>query len=133
MMYARANDPAKTYQHSAAEHAVDSDNGYRLISRLMTRLLARMAMAKHCIGNNDVAGKGEHLSRAVEIVSVLQVAIDDSHNPELAGNLLALYDYAARRLLDANLHSDVTAIDEVDGLLREVKQAWDSIAPATGQ
>ncbi|MFK8053596.1 MAG: flagellar export chaperone FliS [Woeseiaceae bacterium] len=128
-MYAPLSDPAKLYQSSAAEHAVDTDDGYTLIRKLLTRLMARLGMARHCLSENNVASKGEHLTRAIEIISVLQVAIDEQHSPELAGNLVSLYDYAARRLLHANLHNDLAALDEVEGLLREVKDAWDAIAP----
>ena len=35
-----------------------------------------------------------------------------------------------RRLLEANLRNDPAAIDEVAGLVREVKTAWDAIAPS---
>ena len=44
-----------------------------------------------------------------------------------------LYDYMQRRLLEANLRNDPAIIDEVSGLLKTVKSAWDeigSVAPA---
>lgn len=126
-MYAPARSGHDAYRSSAAEHTVETADGYTLIASLMTRLVARLAMAKHCIGSDDVAGKGEHLGQAIAILDVLQVAIDDTHDARLAGNLVALYGYATRRLLEANLRSDVAIIEEVEGLLREVKSAWDAI------
>ena len=33
-----------------------------------------------------------------------------------------------RRLLEANLKNDLKALDEVAGLMRELKEAWDAIA-----
>ena len=36
--------------------------------------------------------------------------------------------WLARRLLEANLHNDADMLDEVAGLLRELKEAWDAIA-----
>lgn len=126
-MYAPTHTANQAYRNSAAEHTVETADGYTLIASLMTRFVARLSMAKHCIGNNDVAGKGEHLSQAVAILDVLQVAVDDAHDSRLAENLVALYGYATRRLLEANLKSDVAIIDEVEGLVREVKSAWDAI------
>lgn len=126
-MYATANQGNSVYKSSAAEHVVDTADGYTLIQSLMMRLVARLAMARHCLKENDVAAKGEHLGQAVAIIGVLQVAIDEQHNQQLAGNLVALYDYMARQLLSANLHNDVAIIDEVEGLVREIKQAWDAI------
>ncbi|MEL6868236.1 MAG: flagellar export chaperone FliS [Pseudomonadota bacterium] len=125
-MYANPH-ATKAYRHSAAEHVVDTADGYTLVRSLMTRLIARLAMAKHCIAQNDIASKGEHLSQAINIIDVLQVAVDERHNPKLAENLIGLYDYMSRQLLSANLHNDVALIDEVDGLVRQVKEAWDAI------
>ena len=126
-MYAPSQSPNQAYRNSAAEHTVETADGYTLIASLMTRLVARLSMARHCIGSDDVAGKGEHLSQAVAILDVLQVAVDDTHDSRLAENLVALYGYATRRLLEANLKSDVAIIDEVESLVREVKSAWDAI------
>ncbi len=126
-MYATASQGTRAYKNNAAEHVVDTADGYTLIQSLMTRLIARLAMARHCIKEQDIPTKGEHLSQAVAIIGVLQVAVDEQHNDQLAGNLISLYDYMARQLLAANLHNDVVIIDEVEGLVREVKQAWDAI------
>ncbi|MEO0576734.1 MAG: flagellar export chaperone FliS [Pseudomonadota bacterium] len=125
-MYAHP-EASKAYSSSAAEHVVDTADGYTLILSLMKRLIARLAMAKHCMGSGDVAGKGEHLSQAINIIDVLQVAVDERHDRQLAENLVSLYGYMSRQLLAANLHNDVALIDEVDGLVREVKDAWDAI------
>ena len=126
-MYATANQGHSVYKSSAAEHVVDTADGYALIQSLMTRLIARLAMARHCLKEGDIPAKGEHLGQAVAIIGVLQVAIDEQHDQQLAGNLVALYDYMARQLLAANLRNDAAIIDEVEGLIREVKQAWDAI------
>jgi flagellar protein FliS len=47
---------------------------------------------------------------------------------EIAANLDALYEYMVTRLLEANLKSDAALVDEVAGLLRNVKSGWDGIA-----
>lgn len=125
-MYARP-EASKAYSSSAAEHVVDTADGYTLILSLMKRLIARLAMAKHCMKGDDVAGKGEHLCQAINIIDVLQVAVDERHDRRLAENLIGLYDYMSRQLLAANLRNDASLIDEVDGLVREVKDAWDAI------
>ncbi|MDD3518387.1 MAG: flagellar protein FliS, partial [Chromatiales bacterium] len=38
--------------------------------------------------------------------------------------------YMTRRLLEANLHNDVERLDEVSGLLKEIKSGWDAVRPA---
>ncbi len=46
----------------------------------------------------------------------------------MSENFDALYAYMMRRLLEANLQNDDSILDEVSGLLRELKEAWDAIA-----
>ena len=46
----------------------------------------------------------------------------------MSENFDALYTYMMRRLLEANLRDDVAILDEVSGLLGELKEAWDAIA-----
>ncbi|WP_233638596.1 flagellar export chaperone FliS, partial [Citrobacter cronae] len=40
-----------------------------------------------------------------------------------------LYDYMIRRLLQANLRNDCQAIEEVEGLLGNIAEAWKQISP----
>ena len=126
-MYAPSHNPTQVYGHSAAEHIASTADGYTLIRSLLSKLLGRLGVARHNLSAGDIPAKGEQIGHAVDIINVLQVAIDDSHDATLAGNLASLYDYMARRLVEANLHNDVGRIDEVTGLVREVKSAWDAI------
>ena len=128
-MYPNPANAAKTYRNSEARHVVDSDDAFGLIQKLLGRLIGCVGVASHALATNDVAGKGEQIGKAIEILSLLQVALDDSHNRQLAENLANLYSYCSRRLLHANLHNDPAALSEVVSLLREVKEAWDTIAP----
>ena len=59
----------------------------------------------------------------------LQSWLDMEKGGEIAGNLNNLYDYMVRRLLEANTENDQAALDEVAGLLGEIKAGWDGIAP----
>ena len=49
---------------------------------------------------------------------------------ELAVNLSDLYSYMIQRLLVANMKNDPTILDEVSGLLLELRGAWESIRQA---
>ncbi|MEL7310350.1 MAG: flagellar export chaperone FliS [Pseudomonadota bacterium] len=126
-MYATTQQASRAYSSSAAEHVTDTADGYTLIRSLLSKLVARLGLAKHSMQAGDVATKGEQIGKAIETVNLLQVAIDESHDASLAGNLMSLYDYMSRQLLKANLQNDVGVLDEVIDLVREIKSAWDSI------
>ena len=76
----------------------------------------------------QVALKGELLGKAIAIIGGLREGLDLRQGGELAANLDSLYEYMSSRLLQANRSNDVAIIDEVAGLLREVKSGWDGIA-----
>ena len=48
-------------------------------------------------------------------------------DPSISNNLLALYDYCQRRLVQANVDNDIEIISEVAGIIKEIKEGWDSI------
>jgi flagellar protein FliS len=48
----------------------------------------------------------------------------------LAADLRDLYAYVSLRLLQANLNNDGAALDECRRLMRPIRDAWASIAPA---
>ena len=52
----------------------------------------------------------------------------DARGGEIAVNLGELYDYMTRRLLQGSARNDPAMIDEVRGLLLDLKTAWDEIA-----
>ncbi|MDO1702964.1 flagellar export chaperone FliS, partial [Escherichia coli] len=54
----------------------------------------------------------------------LRVSLDEESKDELTQNLIALYSYMVRRLLQANLRNDVSAVEEVEALMRNIADAW---------
>lgn len=65
------------------------------------------------------------------ITQGLIAALDFERGGEVAHNLSRLYDYAVRRLLQANLQGDITPVREVAELLRGLRTTWAGLlAPA---
>lgn len=118
------------YQASEAEHRVENADPWKLIQLMMTRVLAKLGMARLSLEQGDIPAKAQHAADAINIISALQAALDFDANRALADNLYGLYDYMSRRLLSANLHNDPQLFEEVAGLMRELKSAWDAIDTA---
>lgn len=107
--------------------AVDA-NPHRLIQMLMEGGLTRLAQARGAMERQQVAQKGELISKAIGIINGLREGLDVKNGGEIATNLDQLYDYMVRRLMEANLNNEPAILEEVSGLLREVKAGWDAIA-----
>ena len=132
MSYHAGSSAAKAYQSAGAHGRVADADPHRLVQLLLEGALDRLAIARGHLQAGRIAQKGETLSRAIAIVDSLNAHLDLERGGEIAENLRGLYDYATRRLLEANLRNDAAAIDEVAGLLREVKAGWDAIGAAAG-
>lgn len=117
----------RQYQQLNTESSAAYASPHRLIQMLMEGAFERIAVAKGCIQRQDIAGKGEQIGKAIDIIGGLREGLNHEAGGDMAGNLDALYAYMQRRLLEANLKSDIAMLDEVADLLRPVKEAWDAI------
>ena len=121
----------KEYEQVGANSQVEGAPPERLVQLMLEGALDRISLARGAMENGQVAAKGERIGKAISLVEGLRASLDHERGGELAGNLDALYEYAARRLLEANLRNDAAILDEVSRLLREIKQAWDRIVDGT--
>jgi flagellar protein FliS len=99
----------------------------QLIMNLLDAAIDRVVTAKGHLRRREVAAKGHEIGRAIGIVEGLRTSLDPAQGGEMAGNLGVLYEYMARRLLEANLRNDETPLDEVADLLTEIREAWAAI------
>ena len=118
----------RKYQSVNTQAQAASADPHRLIQMLMEGGLDRIAQARGAMERQQTALKGELISKAIGIVNGLRQSLDLKQGGDIAANLDSLYDYMARRLMEANLNNDSVILEEVSGLLREVKAGWDAIA-----
>ena len=74
------------------------------------------------------AGKIEetynHLTRAQKIVVEMQNGLNFDVNRELCERMSALYTFIYRKLVDANINKDVSAVDEALKILHHQRETW---------
>lgn len=130
MNYTNARGAVAQYKKmSGKQTEIESASPHRLIQMLFEGALEKISLARAFIEQNKIAQKAEHITWAMNIIDGLRLSLDKEVGGEMAENLEALYDYMNRRLLEANLHSDVAILDEVISLIREIKSGWDAIPP----
>lgn len=117
----------KQYRNMGLKSAVEDATPHRLIQMLMDGALDKIAAARGFMERGETAQKGAHISWAVSIIDGLRVSLDKSVGGEIARNLDDLYNYMMTRLTQANLDNDTACLNEVAGLLRQVKEGWDAI------
>jgi flagellar secretion chaperone FliS len=127
-MFAALNNPITAYQRTGVETGVDSADPHKLILMLFEGAQQALAKAKLHIQHNEIAAKGEMISKAIMIIDHgLKASLDINAGGDMASQLFSLYEYMTSRLLTANLQNDVEIINEVNGLLSELHGAWITI------
>jgi flagellar secretion chaperone FliS len=118
------------YKNVKVESGVNGADPLKLIVMLYQGALLAIASAKNQMQRKEIAAKGESIGKAIRIIDEgLKCSLDMNVNGELVHNLAALYDYMNQRLVLANLNNDPAILDEVSGLLSELKGAWEAIRP----
>ena len=127
MNYANNHAAMNKYAQVGNQSTAAFANPHRLIQMLMEGALEKISKAKGFLQNGNTAKKGEHISWAISIIEGLRASLDHSQGGEISANLEALYIYMNGRLTQANLKNSVEMLDEVTGLLIDIKSGWDAI------
>ncbi|MDQ7990743.1 MAG: flagellar export chaperone FliS [Candidatus Dactylopiibacterium sp.] len=126
-MFARPS--AAAYAQVGIETNIASASPHQLVLMLFDGALLSVNSAAAAIADQDLAGKIRHVTKAIEIISMgLKASLDPQGGGELADRLGALYDYMCLRLTLGNAQNNVAPVEEVAGLLRELREAWAQIA-----
>ena len=117
----------RQYQQVSVHSGIMDASPHRLVQMLMEGALEKIALAKGYMTNNEIARKGENIGKAIAIVGGLQSSLNHDSGGEISANLNSLYDYMSTRLVIANLHNDASILDEVTGLMVDIKMGWDGM------
>ena len=128
MKNAAVKHARRQYVKVGTVSGVEFASPHRLIQMLMEGGLTKLSSAVLQMRRGDLAQKGENIGLAISIISGLQASLDPSHGGDIATTLDRLYDYMVRTLVTANLDNNVAAVEEVQGLLGEIKAGWDAIS-----
>ena len=117
----------RQYQTVNVNAQVATASPQKLIQMLMDGGLSRLAQARGAMERGQLGLKGELLGKAIAIIGGLREGLNLEAGGEIAANLNSLYLYMSERLTEANIKNDIAIVEEVMGLLREVKTGWDAV------
>lgn len=123
----------ESYGAVQVKTGIATANSVQLIQMLFDGLLETLAVAKGHILHGSIEDKSKSLSRAGRIVVGLQSALDMDRGGEISQNLNELYSYVTRRLFHINAHNDLEALEEVQSLMCEIRDAWKTLPGFMGQ
>ena len=99
----------------------------QLLMKLYTGSLNFLALAKRGIEENNPRVKGENITKVLCIITELDCALDMDVGGEMAENLSSLYRHILFSLTDANIKNDITIINNVENIIREIKTGFQEV------
>lgn len=127
-MFGTAQKGVNAYAKVELETGVLAASPHKLITMLFDG--AKVAIDKAILHtqNKEIAAKGRAISHAISILNDgLRASLNKDVGGDIAISLDALYGYMAMRLVEANLHNDITKLNEVNQLMSELRGAWVAI------
>lgn len=107
--------------------AVSEASPHDLITMLFDGAITAITRAKGLMEQKQMEAKGEQIAKASRILVHLKGSLNMDEGAEVAVNLDSLYDYMIQRLATANIELNSGMLDEVSGLIREVKSGWEGM------
>lgn len=117
----------QAYKQVSVNAQLASASPHRIIQMLYAGAIERLIQGKAAMEQGNIAVKCERLSKALDIVLSLRDCLSMEEGGDIAKNLDALYDFMGSEISRANAENVTQPIDDVIGMLREIKSAWDQI------
>ncbi|MFJ7745111.1 flagellar export chaperone FliS [Peribacillus sp. NPDC097295] len=112
------NNPYQSYQ----QNSVNTASPGELTLMLYNGCLKFILLGKKAIEAGKIEEKNMNLIKAQNIIHELMVTLN--MDVAVSKDLMSLYDYMNRRLIDANLKNDIVALEEVEGLVTDFRNTW---------
>ena len=106
---------------------ISTSDPMKLVIMCYEGAIDSLKLAKEKIKEEDYEKKAKAIIKAQEIIDELLCSLDFEKGGAIARNLSSLYNYMLRRILHGDVNKDMSALDEVIGMLDELLSAWKSI------
>ena len=115
------NNPYQSYQQNSVSTASPGE----LTLMLYNGCLKFINLAKKGITEKNIEMKNTNIQKAQKIIHELMVTLN--LEIEVAKNMMSLYDYFIRRLVEANVKNDIAILEEVEGFVTEFRDTWKQV------
>lgn len=114
-------NPYQAYQQNAVKTASPGE----LTLMLYDGCLKFIRLAREAIENNDIQAKNTNIQKAQNIITELMVTLDMKY--EVAKQMMPLYDFVRRKLIEANVKNSVQSLEEAETIVTEFRDTWKEV------
>lgn len=105
-------------------NSVNYSSKEQLLLMLLDGAVRFSKVARQAIEDNNVKKAHEFIVKTQNIFYELIITLDISKAGNWGKNMISLYEFIIRRLVDANIKKDINIIDEVIPLIENIKDTW---------
>ncbi|MFC0525426.1 flagellar export chaperone FliS [Pontibacillus salicampi] len=111
----------EVYQNNSVHTASPGE----LTLMLYNGIIKFIKMAKKGLDDNNFEQKNINIQKTQNIITELMVTMDKNY--KITEEIMPLYDYMNRRLMEANLKNDSAILDEILGMATEFRDTWKEV------
>jgi flagellar protein FliS len=109
-----------TYKNNSVNFASKD----QLLLMLVDGAVKFAKIGRQAILDKDVKKAHENIIKTQNIFYELMATLDVNMGGEWAKQLMSVYDFIIRRLIDANMKKDILIMDEVIPLIEDIRDTW---------
>ena len=113
------------------QNSVTTASPGELTLMLYNGCLKFLGKAKVAIEEKNIQEKNYNIQRSQAIIAELMSTLNMEY--DISKQILPLYEYINRRLVEANIKNDIEIIEEVEGLVTEFRDTWKEVLKITRQ
>lgn len=127
-MFGSPQRGVNAYAKVGLETGIAAASPHKLIVMLYDGAIVAILNGMTQMKAGNIEEKGKAISKAIQIIdNGLRASLDREVGGEIARNLDSLYEYMSSRLLMANLQNSTDILEEVRGLLADLRDTWKQI------
>jgi flagellar secretion chaperone FliS len=107
------------------QNSVSTASPGELTLMLYNGCLNFLNKAKLAIRENNIQERNTNLQKAQRIIQELMVTLNQDY--EIAKQMMIMYEYMNRRLIEANINNDLSIVEEVEGFVTEFRDTWKEV------
>ena len=111
------------------ENEILSADPLKLVQLLYRGALDAIGCARGYLASGDIQARSKALTKAINILTELVHSLDHSRGGELSQNLVRVYDYTQRLLIESNSQQIDAPLAEAERLLSTLLEAWLQSSP----
>ncbi|TYR80331.1 flagellar export chaperone FliS [Priestia megaterium] len=116
-----AANPYQAYQQGAVQTASPGE----LTLMLYNGCIKFIKLGRAAMQERNIEVKNTNLIKAQKIIQELMVTLDTQ--VQVSQQMMVMYDYMNRRLIEANTTNNVSILDEVEAYVVEFRDAWKQV------